>query len=66
MTIDKFEIREKQFTFQDSTGADKTGTKFTVWNNRTGRKLGQHRTADQAEQQLAKLTVRTKKNREEK
>lgn len=58
MTTTKYEIREKTFEYQDNAGNKNVGSKFSVWNTRTNRKLGQHRSKEQAEKQIAKIQER--------
>lgn len=52
---DKYHIVEKEFTYQDRSRANQIGTKYLVFNKRTNRKLGQHKTRVLAEQHLSRL-----------
>jgi len=53
----KYEIREKEY-FYEKNGNPFSGIKYSVWNIRSGRKMGQHKTREEAENQLDQLNTK--------
>jgi len=49
---DKFKIVEKPFSYTGKNGVPKTGVRFDIMNIRSGRRVAQHQTSEQAEGDL--------------
>lgn len=59
----KYRIDEKECNFVDSKGTKGVGTKYSVVNKRSGRKIGQHKSKAQAEAHIERLENTPIKNK---